>query len=373
MKRAIILLLPTLLLFCFFSPSVKAEEPELFDNSIEEIKNGVSDDTRQEMERLGIDDADVTQLSDLSLSKSMSLIGDLIARSASRPMASLVLLAAVILLASLLESYTFSLRYVDTKDVMNAVTSLMVVAALVTPIGGLIESAADAVRGAASLMLIYAPVMVGIMVFSGHVVRSGGYYATVMTACQGIAQLSSKVIAPLLHIFLALSVSSAISERVKLSGLCELIAKLTKWMLTFAMTLFTAILSIQGIAANAADSIASKAVRFTLNSLIPVVGASISEAYSAVNSSVNLLRSGLGVFVIVALILSFLPLIVQILLWQLSILAAKTVAETFGISSVGTVLNAVSVVLSVLTAVMISLASVFLISSGVMISVGGGA
>ena len=371
MKRSLLLTLLILLLMILLSSGGEAKTIDDYNNSIEEIKDSISDETREDMAQLGVNDADVNAVSNVSLSSVLNWIGDQLAESASRPFSVCALLTAVILLASLLESYTFSLRYVDTKEVMNVVTSLMIITVLVTPVTELIENSLNTVKGAASMMLIYIPVMVGIMVFSGHIVQSGGYCATVMTACQGISQLSSAFFAPMLNVFLAISVSSAISDRVKLTGICDTISKVIKWTLAFVMTIFTAILSFQGIAANAVDSAASKAVRFTLSSFIPIIGSSISEAYKSIEGSVNLLRSGIGVFVLIAVIVTFLPLIVQILLWQLSILAAKTVAETFGVSSTVTVLSAVSSALSILLAVIASMVSVFLISTGVLLSIGG--
>ncbi len=288
-------------------------------------------------------------------------------------MTSGALMLAVILLSALLEGYTYSLRYADTRDVMNTVCSLSIITVLVAPVTGLIQTAVDNIRGASSLMLLYVPLTVGILLFSGHIVQSGGYYATVMTACEGIAQLSTAFFLPLMNIYLALSVSSAVSERVKLNGICDLLSKLMKWTLTFSMTLFTAVLSIQGFAANAADSVASKAMRFTLSSFIPVVGASVSDAYKAIQGSVDLLRSGVGIFVIIALVLTFLPVIIRILLWQLSVLLAKTAAEAFGVNTAVSTLNSVSSVLSVLLAVIAAVLSVFLISTGVLLTIGGGA
>ncbi len=371
MKKLFLLILAVIMICIVFPLRVQAAEIDQFDESKEEIKSAVDDDTKEHMSMLGVTDMDVTSVSDITLFDSFDLIADLIGDSAAAPISAGVILIAVILLASLLESYTFSLRYIDTKDVMNTVSSLMIVMTLVTPIVKLIESSLMTVKGAASLMLVYVPVMVGIMAFSGHVIGSGAYYATVMTASQAISQLSAAFFSPLLNIFLVLSVTSAVSSRIKLNGICELIAKLIKWTLMFAMALFSAILSIQGVAANAADTVASKAVRFTLSSFIPIVGSSISEAYKSIEGSVGLLRSGIGVFVIIAVLVAFLPIVIQILLWQVSVLCAKTVAQLFDITSIVTILTSISTVLSVMMAMIISIGSVFLISSGVVISVGG--
>lgn len=371
MKRLVFCILLLTALMLYMAPSTDAASVESLSDAAKGLSENVGDDALEDMEKLGVGGIDVTGVNGLSVSDTLGVIGQMLASSATGPMASCAILIAVIVLSSLLEAYTFSLRYVDTKDVMNAVSSLMIIAALVAPLTQLIGASLDTVRGAASLMLAFVPVMIGIMAFSGHVVSSGGYCATVMAASQGLAQLSAVFFAPLLNIYLALSVSSAISERVRLNGICELISRLMKWSLAFAMSVFTAILSVQGIAANAADSVASRAVRFTLSSFIPIIGSSVSEAYKTIQGSVNLLRSGVGVFVILAVIVSFLPHILKVLLWRLSVELAKTVAETFGVQSAVTVLTSVSNVLSVLTAVIICSCSVFLISAGVLLAVGG--
>ncbi|MBQ7218165.1 MAG: hypothetical protein IJS27_01570 [Ruminococcus sp.] len=372
MKKTLLFLIIITAALMLFSIHAQAETLEPFDESVDNLVDNVSDEVRERMEQLGYGDADITQISDLSVSNSLSVIRDMIGESIAGPLSSAALLTAVIILSSLLESYTFSLRYVDTKDVMNVVSSLLVITVLVTPITSLIQSALNTVTTASNLMLAYVPIMAGIMALSGHVVSSGGYYATVMAACQGIAQLTSRFLAPLLNIFLALTVTSAIGERVKLGGICELLSKLMKWTLTFSMTVFTAVLSLQSFAAGSVDSVASKAMRFTMSSFIPVVGASLSEAYKTLEGSVNLLRSGVGVFVIIAVIVAFLPLIVRVLLWQLSVMIAKTVAETFGVDSVAGTLRAVSSVLSVLFALIACLTAVFIISTGSLMAIGGG-
>ena len=372
MKRLFCFLI--VLSLCFvLAAEASASEISGFDDSIEELKAGVSEETRDRMSALGLDNADLNSLSGLSLSKSLDALGELAAEAVKAPLSACVMLLAVILIAALLEGYTYSLRYADMRDVMNVVTSLTVIAVSVTPVTELIGETMNAAQTAANLMLIYAPLMVGMLVFGGKMLTSGGYYATVVTASEAIARLSSTVLAPLLHGFLALSVSSALSERVRLSSICELLGRVMKWTMTLLMTVYTAVLSLQSFAAGAADSVASKTVRFTLSSFIPIVGASISEAYRTLGSSLNLLSSGVGVFAAAAVILTFLPLLIRVLLWQLATLFAKAAAETFGVSTASTVLGALSTVLSVLTALIAVLSAVLLISSGAMLAVGGSA
>ena len=369
--KKLTLWLVLLLILPIFVARAGAEEIHSFDHSIEELKGAVDADTRDRMAQLGLDSTDIAALSGITLNDSLAAIGEMTASAAKAPLSACMLLIAVILLAALLEGYSYSLRYADTRDVMNAVTSLTVIATVVTPAAQLIGDSLEAARTAAGIMLVYAPLMMGVAAFTGHVFRSTGCYATVLAASEGVARLSSDVPAPLLHCFLALSVSSAITDRIRLNSLCELIGRVMKWSLTCIMTVYTAVLSLHGFAANAVDSVASKTVRFTLSSFIPIVGASITEAYRTVGSSVALLRSGIGVFAVAAVILTFLPLILRIVLWQLAVQTAKTVAEIFGVTSAAATLNALSTVLSVLIALVAVIAAVLLISTGALIAVGG--
>ena len=75
---------------------------------------------------------------------------------------------------------------------------------------------------------------------------------------------------------------SAINPSLDLGSLAESVKKLVIWVLGIVMTLFTGLLSIQSFAGAAADNLSARAVKFAASSFIPVIGGSVSEAYSAV-------------------------------------------------------------------------------------------
>ena len=81
---------------------------------------------------------------------------------------------------------------------------------------------------------------------------------------------------------LAVTLVSAINPSLDLGSLAESVKKLVIWVLGIVMTLFTGLLSIQSFAGAAADNLSARAVKFAASSFIPVIGGSISEAYSAV-------------------------------------------------------------------------------------------
>ena len=370
MKRILVIFFAIALIL--FSSTVRcAAESALFDDEVQRIEDSIGDDVSGQMDKMGTGSVKEIVSNGIDTNSIWEYLLQLLSAYSGSPLSSLVLLTAVLLLASVAESYTYSLRYTETKEIMGAVVALFVASAAVRPISEMVASSATVISGASSVLTVYLPVMAGILMFSGHAISSGGYYAAVMTACQVISQITATVLTPLLSVFLSLSVCAGISARVRIGGLIEIVSKGFKYVITISMSIFIAIIGLNSALGGAADSVADKAARFSLSSFIPIIGASVSEAYSALRSSVAILRSGIGVFVILAIFVSFAPLLVRALLWSASIGAAKLVSEALSVSSASAVLNGLSAFMAAYRAMLIAVMTVFLISSSVMIFVGG--
>ena len=357
--------------FVLFSVPCRAETTELFEKDIKVLEDSIDENTKNEMDHLGMSDVDDVITSGIDQAEIWQYLSELFTQYSSGPLSALIILTSVLLLASVAESYAFSLRYTETKDIMGVAVSLFITTVIISPLTEIVSSAIAVIKGASSIMTIYLPIMVGIMAFSGHMISSGGYYASVVTAAQFLSNIASSILAPLLNVFLSLSVSVSISSKVHLSGLIETVSKGFKYGITFAMSVFIAIIGLNGALSGAADSVANRAAKFSLSSFIPLIGASVSEAYGAIQSSVGVMRSGIGVFVIIALFVSFAPLIMRTVLWSAVLRISKTVGEMLSVSSSGMILNALIQFVSALRVLLIAVMTVFIISSSIMISLGG--
>jgi stage III sporulation protein AE len=120
------------------------------------------------------------------------------------------------------------------------------------------------------------------------------------------------------------------------------------------------------------DNVSTRAVRFTLTSLVPVVGSALADAYKTVQSSVGLLKSGVGVFVIIAVAVAFLPSLIQCAFWILSLGLCKATGEVLNMKEPCLVLNAVNTVITTVFAILLCIMSVFIISTALILMLGGG-
>ena len=333
------------------------------------VYQNLSDEASRALSELGVTSADADALSALSFENVMAALSKMAGSGMTAPLKGLITMTAVLLLCSMLTAYQNSLT--ESGETVQTVAVLCLSGAVAVPAVGFIGTAGDVIAQCANLFLAYIPIMAVMLAASGKAVSSASYQALTVAAGQGVMRVSSDMILPLLHVFLGIAVSSGIAPQVGLGGFLSLITKLTKWLLGFVMAIFTAVLSLRQAASGALDSLGSKAARFALSSFVPVVGSALSEAYKTVQGSLHVLRSGLGIFVILALAFTFLPVLLQGLGWSLCLFVGKALAEALGVSHCAKLLEALGTVFSTLTAVLLCVPAVLLIAAAAAFAIGG--
>ena len=370
MKKFLIVTITAVVFICMSVFPVSAEEDSaLYDLS--GVYNSLSDDAKQSLENIGAGSADPNSLSQISFSSIISEIANTASQNVSSPLKGLVNISALLLLCSILTAYKSSLSN-DISNTINIVSTLCITCAVVMPAINVIKSTAGVIEIASNIMLAYLPVMFTIMASSGQAVSGASYYSMMIVAGEGVGQLSSKIIVPLLNMFLGLSITSSVSPSVNLSGFMSMISKSVKWLLGFAMTIFTAVLTFRQLISVSVDNVSTRAVRFTLNSFIPIVGSALSDAYKVVQGSIGLLKSGIGIIVILSVTIVFMPVILQGVMWMFTLWIGKSTAEVLNLNGPAKLLENISSVFSTLIAVLLCIMSIYILSTAAVIMLGGG-
>lgn len=333
------------------------------------IYNSLSDEVKESLNRLGAGSTDINELSKITFSSVVEEIGKLGAKNISSPLKGLVTIIALLLLCSTLSAYKNSLSS-EVSGALNIAVTLCITCAVALPATEVIKNTSQIINIASNLMIAYVPIMALIMAYAGHSVKGASYYTMMLATGEGVSQLSSKIIVPLLNMFLGFSLTSSISPDISLDGFIKTISKIIKWILGFGMTIFTSVLSIKQIITSSVDDVSARAVRFTLNSFIPIVGSALSDAYKTVQGSVGLLKSGVGVFVIISVGVVFLPVILQSLMWLTTLWLGKSTAEVLGLSQPAKLLENISTVFSTLLAILLCIMSIYIISTAIVLIAG---
>ena len=328
-------------------------------------------EVKKQLKDIGVTSPSWQELNSMSFFDIFGSIMNTIQQQSVTPLNCVVKIMGVVMLVALINSVKSSLGSSSLTAVLNSVATLTVSIILIQPVCHTIEYSTTIIKLSADFMLIFIPVMAGIMLTMGQSLQAAGSYTMVMGAGTAVSQISNNILVPLLNTFLGISVVSGISQRVNLNGFCELINKVLKWVLTFTMSVFTAILTMQSIISSSADSAGVKATRFAISSFVPLVGGALSEAYQTVRGCMGMLKSGVGVFAILATGTIYLPAIISCLLWLAAINIAIALAGVFDMGDIIKLLKSVTTVINSLIAILLCCMIIFIVSSAIMLMAGG--
>ena len=134
--------------------------------------------------------------------------------------------------------------------------------------------------------------------------------------------------------------------------------------------MFTGLLTTQSLLASSSDGFVLKGIKFISGAFIPVVGGTVSEAVSSVISSFIIMKSTLGVFVIIVIILINLPVMIELLVWYFFLSLCSIGSSLFKTESVTDVFETLASTVSLLNIVLFFLTFVLVVSTGIVIIMG---
>ncbi len=378
MKKLIIAVI-MLVIVCTSALTVSATEINISDtqndiyntSEADKLYDSLDKETRELLKEIGVEKPSGNVVEGVTFSKILSGILKTASKLSGTAFTGMATIMGVMIIYSITEGFGGSVTHSSLREVSSVTAALCMSAVIAIPICEIISEANTVIIAASDFMLAYIPVMLAVMISCGNSLSGAGYYALMNSASQVVAQLSSKLITPMLNVFLALSISNSVFSGINLNGLLRMFSKTVKWVLSFSFTLFSALLTFKSLITSSVDSVSSRAVRYTMSTFVPVVGAALSEAYRTVRGSVIILKNGIGVFVIFAVALIFLPIVVKLLLWILSVNLCKAFGEMLNEKTPCEMLSGISTVLSTLLAVIFCIMALFIVSTALIMTIGG--
>lgn len=168
----------------------------------------------------------------------------------------------------------------------------------------------EVIKEITDFMAALMPVLIMLLASIGNVSQALIMDPIILGVCTIGSSLYSTVIIPVICMSFVLDFVNNISSEYNISNLTNILKKGALWVQGIFLTIFVGILTIRGIAGSSFDLVASKTAKFAVDNFIPVVGKTLSDAFTTVASYTLLLKNSislLGVIVLVALIL--LPII----------------------------------------------------------------
>ena len=242
-----------------------------------------------------------------------------------------VLLLAVVLLASLAQgAWEVGGEEVDLQVVpMVAATAITVIA--VSDANALIGMGRETLERMSAFGQILLPTMAAATALGGAPGSAAARQFAAMLFSNLLLTVINGFLLPMTYGYIA---ACAACAAVGNEGLKRL-AGVLKWVVTTVLTVllltYVGYLTVSGVVAGTADAVAVKAARFTVSSMVPVVGGILSDAAETVLAGAGVLKNAVGVFgmltVLSICLVPFLQLGIHYLTYKLTGALAATVAS----------------------------------------------
>lgn len=374
MKKIILLLFVFICVF-FCTLTVNAQNGEENISQSEEYQQIVEDLTQSMENAAGRDVNEILEEQDISLENPESIseisIGSVIGSIFSsfmdvikKPAVMLGKIIAITLLCVTAKS--MAPEGSSVTKAFNIIGILSTITVMYDTVYSSIEIIRSSLESLAEFMTAYIPVFSSVAAVGGSVTASGSYYAVTFILCEIIGFAAKSVIMPFLSIVLAISLVSAINPNLQFSGAAESVKKACHWILGGMMTIFVGLLSIQGLSGSAADTLASRAVKFAASSFIPVIGGAVSEAYSTIHSSMGVIRTGIGSIGIIIICIMLLKPVVTIIAIKFIVSIAQIISGIFEQKECSEFLKSTNAVMSIGLSVIICFSVIFVIATAVL-------
>lgn len=376
--RLLLFALPMLLLcvVCF------AADPPLPDDQLRQQMEasgaqGLFDATPEEakgfLDGMGVESIDYKQLLTLSPVDFFKALWELLLGQLRKPLVILATIIGVAVLCSLVEGLNVTIGEHSLDTVFNAVAVLCIGTAVVEPIVGCVRSAAAAIESCADFILSFIPVFISLVAVGGQPVSATTYNTFLLFTAEILSKITANQLVPLVTIYLAFCITGAVSPAMDLSGAAKTAKTVVVWGLGLAVTVFVGMLGVQSLVAAGADTVAMKTGKFLVGSFVPVVGKALSDALTTAQSCVKLLKTTVGVYAVAVGALTFLPSLLQTLIWYFAVNIGAAAGDVLGAKRISRVLSACGTALSLLISILLFVALLFIISTTIMLIVGTGA
>lgn len=214
------------------------------------------------------------------------------------------------------------------------------------------------------------PILVTLIVGVGHVTSAAILSPLTLATTAFFSNIINQVVMPLIYICTVLYILDHITQNFKVSHLAKLSRDATLGLIGLSLTIYIAVLNIQGVAGNVSDGVALETAKFATGSFIPVVGKFLSDALEAVVGTSLLIKSAVSIvgILLIALICVF-PLL-KILSLVVIYRVAAALVQPFGAKHIADTFNTIGNCLLLVFGAVSSVGIMLFIGISILVKVG---
>ena len=372
MKKSAIILI-VLLSICILSFEVSANEVlginEIESGIVNDLSDIIDSDTKEMLRKIGVSDFSFDEIYNISFDKISSFFTETLIDKIKLAMKDFYTLFSAVLLLGLI-SVLFK-GYAD-ENFLNILSCVIITLLAVNVVKDSISAVASVLQTSGKFMVGFAPIYTLLISLSGNAASALTYNTIAVFLAEFISSVLSFASIDLIGMYFCFGISFSMNENINIGRFTSVIGRVAGIGLGLISSVFTGFLSLKNILSVSVDRVSVRSIRYLISSLIPVVGSSISDAYSSLIGSINLIKSSVAIVGILVIVIINTPVLIETLVYYIAFNLLSYIADILSEGRIADVFRMLICGIRILLLICVFEMFILIITTGIMLSLKNG-
>ena len=276
---------------------------------------------------------------------------------------------AIIIIHSILKSISDGLENDNISKIIYYVQYILIITIIMSNFSDIVKIVQDTSNNLVGFMNILVPLLMTLMIYTGSIATTTILEPITLFLINFIGNIIQTILIPLVLVVVSLVIISKISDKVQIGKIAKFLKSGIVWFLGIILTVFVAMVSLEGTLSSSVDGITAKTTKAVVSSAIPVVGKILGDAVDTVLGCGIILKNAVGfVGVIIVVGICIIPILkLTILTIAYKILSAVT--EPIADSKIVDLLEQIGDIFKIFLAILCSLSVLLIIGTALVVKI----
>lgn len=276
---------------------------------------------------------------------------------------------AIIIIHSILKSVSDGLENDNISKLIYYVQYILIITIIMSNFSDIVKIVQDTSNNLVGFMNILVPLLMTLMIYTGSITTTTILEPITLFLINFIGNIIQTILIPLVLVVVSLIIISKISDKVQIGKIAKFLKSGIVWFLGIILTVFVAVVSLEGTLSSSVDGITAKTTKAVVSSAVPVVGKILGDAVDTVLGCGIILKNAVGfVGVIIVVVICIVPILkLTILTIAYKILVAIT--EPIADGKIVDLLEQIGDVFKIFLAILCSLSVLLIIGTALVLKI----
>ena len=375
MKKFIYILISIIFLINLIMPTSSANEEETLKEQQEEF--GINEFIEQAEEYSGefFEDIDMNEILENAIKgevdnqtlfkKVVSLLGGELVDG----LTVLGSILAIVVIHSILKSVSESLENDTISKLIYYVQYILIVTIVMMNFSDIVQVVKDTCNNLIGFMNILIPLLISLMIYTGSITTSGVLEPIILFLINFIGNMIQTLIIPIVLVFTSLIVISKISDNVQIDKLSKFLKSGVVWFFGIVLTIFVAVISLEGTLSSSVDGITAKTTKAVVSSAIPVVGKILGDAVDTVLGCGIILKNAVGAIGIMIVVGICIMPILKLGIFTMAYKFMSAICEPIADKNITSLLDQIGDVYKIFLAILCSISVMLIVGTALVVKI----